>query len=149
VLRVILNYFLWNLTFTIKDFYTFKIHGWGWIYYMKNQYRIFFKFFAIFDRIFGLLKCCNPSVERVWGWRLTLPSELLFWELESRLTLKPLESNYRGQNTSHWGVFYVIGKLFKCRCLKWARMTYLDICNTNYGKKKNRESNWFDVDSSE
>jgi len=28
------------------------------------------------------------------------------------------------------------------RCLKWARMTPLDIWNTSYGPKKGRESNW-------
>jgi hypothetical protein len=39
-------------------------------------------------------------------------------------------------------VFYIISKLLKCRCLKWARMTHLDICNTSYGKKKGWESNW-------
>jgi len=30
----------------------------------------------------------------------------------------------------------VMGKLLKCRCLKWARMTHLDISNTGYGQKK-------------
>jgi hypothetical protein len=30
----------------------------------------------------------------------------------------------------------------KCRCLKWARITHLDICSTSYGQKKGRESNW-------
>jgi hypothetical protein len=29
----------------------------------------------------------------------------------------------------------------KCKCLKWACMTHLDIWNTSYGQKKNRESN--------
>ncbi len=28
----------------------------------------------------------------------------------------------------------------ECRCLKWARMTHLDIWNTSYGQKKGRES---------
>jgi hypothetical protein len=32
--------------------------------------------------------------------------------------------------------FYIIGNILKYRCLKWARMTHLDICNTSYGKKK-------------
>ncbi len=32
-------------------------------------------------------------------------------------------------------------KLLKRRCLKWARMTNLDIWNTSYGQKKGRESN--------
>jgi hypothetical protein len=28
------------------------------------------------------------------------------------------------------------------KCLKWARMTYLDTSNTSYGQKTGRESNW-------
>jgi hypothetical protein len=32
--------------------------------------------------------------------------------------------------------FYIIGKILKCRCLKWACMTHLDIYNTSHGKKK-------------
>jgi hypothetical protein len=38
--------------------------------------------------------------------------------------------------------FYIIEKLSKCRCLKWACMSHLDICSTSYDKKKSRESNW-------
>jgi hypothetical protein len=52
------------------------------------------------------------------------------------------ELDFRGQNTSHWGVFYIIGKILKCRCPKWPRMSHLDICTTSYGWKKGRESNW-------
>jgi hypothetical protein len=78
----------------------------------------------------------QEECERVWGWRLTFPSELLFWELESRWTSEPSESDCRGQNTSHWEALYIDGKLLKCRCLKWACMTHSDICNTSYGKKK-------------
>jgi hypothetical protein len=85
---------------------------------------------------------CQEECERVWGWKLTFPSELPLGELESRWTPEPSKSDYRGQNTLHWGVFYIIGNLLKCRCLKWARMTHLDICNTIQGKKKGRESNW-------
>jgi hypothetical protein len=40
-----------------------------------------------------------------------------------------------------WGVTYIIGKLLERRCLEWAHMTHLDICNTNYGQKKGQESN--------
>jgi len=61
---------------------------------------------------------------------------------ESSGTPKTLEFDCRGQNTLHWGVFYIIGKLSKCRCWKWARMGHLDICDTSYGKKKGQESNW-------
>jgi len=62
--------------------------------------------------------------------------------MESRWTPKTLESNYRGQNSMACGVFYIIGKLLKLRCLKWARITHLDIWNVSYGQKKGRESNY-------
>jgi hypothetical protein len=41
-----------------------------------------------------------------------------------------------------WGVIYIIEKILKHRCLKWAHMTHLNIWNTSYGQKKGRESNW-------
>ncbi len=63
--------------------------------------------------------------------------EMGIWE--SIETLKISEFDYRGQNTLHWGVFYIIGKLSKCRCRKWAHMSHLDICSISYGKKKSRE----------
>ncbi len=89
---------------------------------------------------------CGPR--RVWEWRFTLLNELSFWKLVSRWTPEFSKSNYKGQNTSHWKVLYIIGKLLKCRCLKWACVTRLDICNTSYGQKKGRESNWqFDSQS--
>jgi hypothetical protein len=57
-------------------------------------------------------------------------------------TPKILKFNFRGQNTSHWCVFYIIGKLSKCRCQKWARISHLNISNTSYDEKKGRKSNW-------
>jgi hypothetical protein len=83
-----------------------------------------------------------PGVQKnVREWTLTLPSELPLWELESQCTPKPLESDYKGQNPMDWGVIYIIENLLKLKCLKWARMTHLDISNTSYGQKKGRESN--------
>jgi hypothetical protein len=55
---------------------------------------------------------------------------------ESAGTPKILKFDFRGQNTLHWGVLYIIGKLSKCTCRKWACMSHLDICSTNYDKKK-------------
>jgi hypothetical protein len=78
----------------------------------------------------------QEECERVWGWRLALPSEFPLWKLEFRWTPERSESDCSRQNTSHWGVLYIIAKLLKCRCLKWARMTHSNICNTSYGKKK-------------
>jgi hypothetical protein len=57
-------------------------------------------------------------------------------------TPKILEFDFRGQNTSFWGVLHVIGKLLKCRCRKWPCMSHLEFWSTSYGKKKGRESNW-------
>jgi hypothetical protein len=63
-------------------------------------------------------------------------------DLESFGTPERLEFDNRGQNTSHWGVLGVIGKVLKCRCPKSPRIGHLDICSPSYGKKKGRESNW-------
>ncbi len=61
---------------------------------------------------------------------------------ESSGTPKNSEVDCRGQNTSSWGFLYTVGKVLKCRCPKWPRMSHLDICSTSYGRKKGRESNW-------
>jgi len=61
--------------------------------------------------------------------------------MESRWTSKTSERNFRGQNSMSCNVLYIIGKLLELRCLKWARITHLNIWNTSYGQKKGRESN--------
>jgi hypothetical protein len=84
-----------------------------------------------------------PRVQRVWGnapSHSQVNSHVGSWHLER--TPESLEHNCKGQNSSPWGVFYIIGKLLKCRCLKWSHMVHLDIWNTSYGQKKSRESNW-------
>ncbi len=62
--------------------------------------------------------------------------------LESSGTPKNSEPELKGQNTSHWGIISIIGKVLKCRCLNWPRIGHLDICSPSYGQKKGRESNW-------
>jgi len=52
-----------------------------------------------------------------------------------------LEFNSKGQNTSHSGVFGVVGKVLKRRYRKCSRIGHLDICSSSYGQKKGRESN--------
>jgi hypothetical protein len=84
------------------------------------------------------LHCRNPTFGRVGGWHSH--PEMGTWE--STKTPETLEFDCRGQNTLHWSVFYIIRKLSKCRCRKWAYMNHLDICSTSYGKKKGRELNW-------
>jgi hypothetical protein len=72
-----------------------------------------------------MLLCYNPSLglttkakgsqvhgpRRVWEWRFTLPNELSFWELESRCTPEPSESDCKGQNT-HIEEFFVSLKIY-------------------------------------
>jgi hypothetical protein len=61
---------------------------------------------------------------------------------ESSRTPKNSERDCRGQNTSHWGILYIVEKVLKCKCPKWPHMSHLDIYSTSYGRKKGRESNW-------
>jgi hypothetical protein len=63
-------------------------------------------------------------------------------KLESYGTPKNSELNCRGQISSHWSVFYTVGKVLKCKCPKWPRMSHLDMYSPSYGQKKGRESNW-------
>jgi hypothetical protein len=59
-------------------------------------------------------------------------------DLESSETPERLEFDSRGQNTSHWGVLGVIGKVLKLRYRKWPRIGHLDICSSSYEQKKGR-----------
>jgi hypothetical protein len=70
--------------------------------------------------------------------RLTLPK----WGLWSPPGLSKLQSSIIGAKHLAFKCSLHTGKLSKSRCRKWARMSHLDICNTNYGKKKGWESNW-------
>jgi hypothetical protein len=63
-------------------------------------------------------------------------------DLESSGTPECLEFDSKAQNTSHWSVLGVIGKVLKRRYRKWPRIGHLDICSPSYGQKKGRESNW-------
>ncbi len=74
----------------------------------------------------------------MWGEAHTLKSG----NLESSGTPENSELELKGQNTLHWGVLSVIGKVLKCRCLNWPRIGHLDIWSPSYGQKKGRESNW-------
>jgi hypothetical protein len=61
---------------------------------------------------------------------------------ESSGTLENLEFYCRGQNTLPWCLIYIVEKVLKCRYRKWSWMCHSDICNTSYGRKKGRKSNW-------
>jgi hypothetical protein len=61
--------------------------------------------------------------------------------LESSGTPENSEDDLEDQNTSHWGVLGVIGKVLKRRYRKCPRILDLDIYSPSYGQKKGRESN--------
>jgi hypothetical protein len=63
-------------------------------------------------------------------------------DLESSGTPECLVLDNKAQNTSHWGVLCVIGKVFRRRYRKWPRIGHLDIFLQSYGQKKGWESNW-------
>jgi hypothetical protein len=83
-------------------------------------------------------ECRNPILAKCEDETHTLK----VGDLESSGTPENSELDFRGQNTSHWGVLGIIGKVLKRRCPKWPRMSHLDICSPSYGQKKGRVSNW-------
>jgi hypothetical protein len=89
--------------------------------------------------------CSNQALivaTPLWGKCEVITNTLENGSLESSETLKNSKDDFRGQNTSHWGVLYTVGKGLKCTCPKWTRMSHLDICSPSYAQKKGWESNW-------
>jgi hypothetical protein len=86
-----------------------------------------------------MYKLSQPYFGQVWGWSPTLGKNE---DLESFGTPECLELDSKAQNTSHWNVLCVIGKVLKRRYRKWPRIGHLNICSPSYGQKKGRESNW-------
>jgi hypothetical protein len=66
-------------------------------------------------------------------------------DLESSGTPECSEFDSRGQNTSHWGVLGVIGKVLKLRYRKWPLAIWTSaaqVMGKRRAEKKGRESNW-------
>jgi len=78
----------------------------------------------------------QPHFGQVWGWSPTLGK---VGDLESSRTSECSELDRKGQNTSHWGVLGVVGKVLKRRYRKCPRIGNSDICSPSYGQKKGRE----------
>jgi hypothetical protein len=81
----------------------------------------------------------QPYFGRRGRMKLPLPK---VGDLESFGTPQCLGFDSKAQNTSHWTVLGVIGKVLKRRYRKWPHIGHLDICNPSYGQKKGRESKW-------
>jgi hypothetical protein len=84
-----------------------------------------------------------PGVQRVWGNEPShsqVKSHVGSWS--PKWAPKFSKCNCKGQNSLPIKVIYIIGKLFKRRCLKWPCITHLGIWNTSYGQNKGQKSNW-------
>ncbi len=84
----------------------------------------------------------GPVATPLWPSVGVNPNTPKVGDLESSETPKFLGFDNKAQNTSHWGVIGVIGKVLKRRYRKWPRIGHLNICRPSYGQKKGRESNW-------
>ncbi len=84
---------------------------------------------------YDLDKNCYEIIAFVCLWMLSSVVATLTWssvgvkpntwksgDLESSGTPECLKLDSKGQNTSHWGVLGVIGKVLKRRYLKWPRI---------------------------
>jgi hypothetical protein len=90
---------------------------------------------VIFHALGNAKKCekMNPHIPKwtpILGIKVPMDSKIFREQLKGS---KPIRLK---------NFFISLEKLLKRICLKWARMTHLDIWNTNYGQKKGRESNW-------
>jgi hypothetical protein len=111
-----------------------KVNGWSVVVCMYAQ-----EFFCLPKNNFHKRFCVATPLWRKCEVATHTPEN---GSLESSGTPENSEDDCRGQNTSHWGVLYTVGKVLKCRCPKWPRMSHLDIYSPSCGQKKGRKSNW-------
>jgi hypothetical protein len=78
-------------------------------------------------------KLLQPHFGQVWGWSSTLGN---VGDLEYSGTPECLELNNKAQNTSHWGVLGVIGKVLKRRYRKWLRIGNSDLQPKLWAKER-------------
>jgi hypothetical protein len=113
---------------------------------MSNNQPIFLDRFADalnhYSTLFDSLDATLPVATPLWPSVKVKLNTPKVGDLESSGTPECLEFDSKAQNTSHWGVLSVIGKVLKRRYGKWPRIGHLDICSSSYGQKKGRESNW-------
>jgi hypothetical protein len=150
--RLLTNFLKFQLVTLCRNPTVGKVGGW----LMFKGWRLLTNFLK-----FRLVTLChNPNVGKVGGWLShsqngdlcvatplwpsvgVKPNTPKVGDLKSSRTPECLEFNNKAQNSLHWSVFGVIGKVLKRKYRKWPRIGHLDICNPSYGQKKGRESNW-------
>jgi hypothetical protein len=88
--------------------------------------------------MFGLVFGRNPTLRQVWGWN----SHSQKWELGVLWDSRKLRAWLQGSKHLALRCSLYLEKVLKRRCRKWPCMSHLNTCNTSYGQKKGRESNW-------
>ncbi len=99
-------------------------------------------FFNFFSTKIGCAMHSHSVATPLWPSVGVKPNTPKVGNLESSGTPECLEFNNKAQNTLHWGVLGVIGKVLKRRYRKCPRIGHLDIFSPSYGQKKGQESNW-------
>jgi len=119
------------------------IHHWKYIFRAIKQCPCTFKkkldlkkLWA--SKILGQQKCRNPTLRQMWGWN----SHSQKWELGILRDSQNFRARLQGSKHLTLRCSFYVGKVLKCRCRKWPRMSHSDICSTSYGRKKGWESNW-------
>jgi hypothetical protein len=108
--------------------------------------------FGLTTKARGLQKCkpkmklrshisCSRECRRMWRNEPPPPKWTPLWELEPRWILEFSKSDWRDQNSLHWIIPHIIGKILKLRCLKWTCIIDLNTLNISYGQKKSQKSN--------
>ncbi len=98
-----------------------------------NQLKILLSFAINNDSVFHvMITVVTPLWAKCEGEAHTPKSG----KLESSGTPENSKHDCKGQISSHLSALGVIGKVLKCRCPKWPRMSQLDICSPSYGQKK-------------
>jgi len=82
--------------------------------------------------------CRNPIFREVWGCH----SHSRKLDLGVLRDSRKLRTRLQGSKHLALRCFLYHWKVLEYRCPKWPCMSHLDICNTSYGWKKDRKSNW-------
>jgi hypothetical protein len=90
----------------------------------------------------GITSHAPRSAKNVREWTPTFTNELPCWELESQMHFRIFRAWLQGSKPIASKNSYIIRKLLKCWCLKWACIAHFNIWSKSYGQKKGRESNW-------
>jgi hypothetical protein len=115
-----------------------------WLYCLKTSVTMLNECFWIFYLHYIHFKSYHKFsvASPLWPSAGVKPNTCKVGDLESSGTPECLELDNKAQNTLHWGVFGVVGKVLKRSYRKWPRIGHLDICSLSYGQKKGQESNW-------